>query len=113
MYDPKAQLANDCPVQLDVEEDPGKERLLVTVEHAIATEVLLEVSFGKSTATVGPLASTGRDEAGSLWVLSVDTPGWHTDQPFTVRARTFTNGMPSVWSNGICSRPGDAGCRRT
>ena len=43
---------------------------------------------------------------------SVHTPGWHTGQPFTVRAKTYTDGMPSVWSNGICSRPGDAGCPR-
>jgi cysteine-rich repeat protein len=115
-YDPNAQLAKDCPVQLDVEEDPVKERLLVSVEHAIATEVLLEVRFGptlQSTATVGPVAATSRDEAGhGRWSLSVHTPGWHTGQPFTVRAKTYTDGMPSVWSNGICSRPGDAGCPR-
>ena len=95
---------------------PIKERLLVSVEHAIATEVLLEVRFGptlQSTATVGPVAATSRDEAGhGRWSLSVHTPGWHTGQPFTVRAKTFTDGMPSVWSNGICSRPGDAGCPR-
>jgi len=112
-YDPNAQDAKDCPVQLDVEEDPVKERLLVTLEHAIATEVLLEVTFGKSTATVGPVAATSHDEDGhSRWSLSVHTPGWHTGQPFTVRAKTFTGGMPSVWSNGICTRPGDARCRR-
>jgi len=115
-YDPKAQDAKDCPVQLDVEEDPVKERLLVSVEHAMATEVLLEVRFGptlQSTATVGPVAATSRDEAGhGRWSLSVHTPGWHTGQPFTVRTKTYTDGMPSVWSNGICSRPGDAGCPR-
>ena len=56
---------------------------------------------------------TSRDEAGhGRWSLSVHTPGWHTGQPFTVRAKTYTDGMPSVWSNGICSRPGDAGCPR-
>lgn len=112
-YDPNAHEAKDCPVQLDVEEDPIEERLLVTVQHAIATEVLLEVRFGKSTAIVGPIAATSRDETGhGHWSLSVHTPGWHTGQPFTVRAKTFISGMPSVWSNGICTRPGDAGCRR-
>lgn len=112
-YDPNAHEAKDCPVQLDVEEDPAEERLLVTVQHAIATEVLLEVRFGKSTAFVGPVAATSRDETGQgHWSLSVHTPGWHTGQPFTVRAKTFISGMPSVWSNGICTRPGDAGCRR-
>lgn len=111
-YDPNAHAAKDCPITLDVVEQPVEERLIVTVDHAIATEVLLEVIFGQHQAIIGPVTATSRDEAGSHWSLSVHTPGWHKGDPFTVRAKTFTNGIPSTWSNGICSRrpPEDAGC---
>lgn len=113
-YDPNAQVSKDCPVKMDVEADRENDRLLVSVEHATATEIQLEVRFGIKTAFVGPVAPTSRTEAGApLWSLSVHTPGWHTmNEPFTVRAKTFTDGLPSEWSNGICSRPGDIGCKR-
>ena len=95
-YDPNAHAAKDCPITLDVFEQPVEERLIVTVDHAIATEVLLEVIFGQHQAIIGPVTATSRDEAGSHWSLSVHTPGWHKGDPFTVRAKTFT--LSETWS---------------
>lgn len=111
-YDASAHLAEDCPVTLDLLEDPVADRLIITVEHKVASEVLLEIRFGTSVASVGPVAATSSDATGNHWSLSVHTPGWQSGIPFTVRAKTFINGMPTGWSNGICSRepPNDKGC---
>jgi cysteine-rich repeat protein len=110
--DPDAQTSEECPVKLDVVEDPTNDRLLITAEHKMGDEILLNVRFGESAASIGPVPATRKDTAGSHWSLSVHTPGWHSGHPFTVRAKIYVEGVPGDWSNGICSRlpPDDAGC---